>query len=517
MPKSKKEIEAKAAQRLLFKAKLKDLLENSNLFEGQTSETYSTDDLLEILIDANEQELRELSYSTCLISARYLRILTYYSTLLTNEILLTPIVKDITKNPEQVRDRYYKALDMMEQINPKYWIPIMNFYALVFGVCYAMFREIEGETIIQLLPMKFCRSRFLYPNGNPVVEFDMTYFTQGSALATGTSQSSVLPKPGVDILLAQFDEGFKKALNAFLRDNNERWYVLPQEQGIMYAPMDSKSPMFVNVVPDIVLLQEYKEIVKDGDFNDLRQILTNQIPMNKDGDDFLMDINEAKNLHLQLVKMLQNNPSIDVLTHFGDVQLLNTRAGQDTIAHDKLEKIERNIHASAGAPNEIFNSTNNAGLKYGIAYGTSIMKAATDKFVKILENKINSSFAKSGYYFKLNLLPISLYNQTEISTQYLKYAQAGFSKLMPMLAIGVSQLEAEKLLMFERDILELGDLIQTTQQVMQEEAANQATEQAKSADSNPDESGAGRPPSADENKSDKTVANENTPSGNEGV
>ena len=141
-----------------------------------------------------------------------------------------------------------------------------------------------------------------------------------------------------------------------------------------------------------------------------------------------------------------------------------------------------------------FNTSTNLALEKSIGNDTATM---TDLLLQFQDfcNALLEPFNRNPkkLIYQVQLLPTTIYNYTELSKLYKEQTQIGFSKLLPQVALGHSQVSIMATALFENEILALDELFRPPQMSSTISAADQQT---------------GRTKLDDDQKSDKTIANE---------
>ena len=125
---------------------------------------------------------------------------------------------------------------------------------------------------------------------------------------------------------------------------------------------------------------------------------------------------------------------------------------------------------------------------------------------------LNNRFARKGLTFDFQILPITVFNRTEMQQSYFKGAQYGYSKMFAGVAMGIKQRDQLSLMNFENDFLQMSRKMvplqssYTTSGNTIAEEENSAKTNQTSSQSN-DLNKTGRPELPDEQKSEKTQAN----------
>ena len=138
-------------------------------------------------------------------------------------------------------------------------------------------------------------------------------------------------------------------------------------------------------------------------------------------------------------------------------------------------------------------------------------------FMKDLIDKYNKRPKK--YYYRAQILTTTIYNYQDMAKLYKEQMQVGFSKMLPQIAMGQSQSTILANAYFENQLLDLVNVFippmmsstmnsDVLNRVNQQNRDNRAAEKA-AGDSNPE---GGRPEKPDDEKSEKTIQNEESQS-----
>ena len=232
---------------------------------------------------------------------------------------------------------------------------------------------------------------------------------------------------------------------------NGRWMLIPDDLGVVFYYKDIK-PLFASTIKAIEDLNDYKGIEKSLDKQDLNKILVQQIPM-KDGE-LLFTTDEAVEIHKAVVKMLRNNPNVDVLTTFTDAKMLEVQDSKQA-NRDNLEKMERSVYNEAGVSKNLFASDGTTALDYSQKVDMALALDIAKRFETFLTYHTNRKFAEKKVFFEVTILPITHYNREEMFDLYLKGAEYGYSKILAGVASGIKQSNLLNLITLENDYLDL--------------------------------------------------------------
>ena len=117
-------------------------------------------------------------------------------------------------------------------------------------------------------------------------------------------------------------------------------------------------------------------------------------------------------------------------------------------------------------------------------------------------------------YYKVDILPTTVYNYKDLAKQYKELTSIGFSKLLPQVALGQSQSTVLMTAYFENDIMSLNDVF-VAPALSSTMSNNGNNNGGNKKDANPEtlkeqtpsDNVGGRPELPDDQKSDKTIAN----------
>lgn len=409
-----------------------------------TSEAIQT-----MISDGSAEQIIALSEKFVSNSGLYQRILVYFSTFLTNDVLTVPKKVTIkTINQKKYLENYKKAAFFADTtINPKLNFPRITFKILVYGAYYGLFIEkSESEIVFKDLPYKYCRSRFKTHQNINVLEFDISYF------------DTITDKLLKEQAFTDFPKDFKKAYDAFKKDSKLRWYIVPPEIGVVFYYQDQYKPFFVSMIPTIATLNEYRALEKSLDKQELERILVQKIPIDKDGN-FVLSAPEAAELHRGVVNMLKNTQRTDVLTTFAEVEMisLSDKAKTD---RDNLDKNERSVYTEAGVSRLLFAGDSATSVEMSIENDMALILDLSEQYSNWLSFQTNLKYGENNkYYFEASILPISHYNRKDMVDLYLKVAQFGYSKILVSIATGVKQSSFLDLMELENETLKLSELM----------------------------------------------------------
>ena len=468
------------------------------------------------LYDNDYAEMREISKFYFETSGIYSRLCKYMAYMYRYDWMVTPYINEEAaseKDQNTALLEFYKILLYLDNSELKRLFGEIALKVVKNGCYYGYLIPNSKRIIVQELPVNYCRSRFIV-NGHPAVEFNMRYFDV--AFKDATQRMKIL-----NLFPSEFKKGYiaykEGKLPPLAPGDKEGWYLLDTGSTIKFNINGEDAPMFMSVIPAIIDLDEAKDLDKKKMAQELLKIIIQKMPVDKNGD-LIFDVDEAQQLHNNAVNMLKKAIGIDVLTTFADVEVADMGDSRATTATDDLERVERAVYNEAGVSQMQFNTDGN------IALEKSILNDAASLYNLILqfENFINEAIEKYNkkpkkYYYRAQILTTTIYNYQDMAKIYKEQMQVGFSKMLPQIAMGQAQSTILANAYFENELLDLVNVFipPMMSSTMNSDVLNRVNQQNKENRNNGGDSSnsqGGRPEKADDEKSEKTIMNEESKS-----
>ena len=471
------------------------------------------EEVLRAIQNADFDTMREISNFFYKTSGIYNRLCRYMAYLYRYDWMVTPyIVADNLRN-EKVLEVFDKALRYLDNFEVKRFFGEVALKVIRYGCYYGYLIPQADRMVVQELPAKYCRSRYQV-NGRPAVEFNMKFFDD--CFRDTTQKMRML-----NLFPKEFKKGYilykEGKLKADFMGDTAGWYLLDPESCIKFNLNGEDFPAFVSVIPAIIDLDSAQDLDRKRMQQKLLKIIIQKMPLDKNGD-LIFDVDEAREMHNNAVKMLSKGVGLDVLTTFADTEVANMADSSTTASMDELEKVERAIYNEAGVSQMQFNTSGNLALEKSILNDEASMYNLLVQFEGFL-NDLLKPFNKTPkkIFYRAQLLTTTIYNYKEMSKLYKEQMQIGFSKFLPQIALGQSQSSILANAYFENDILDLVNVFipPLMSSTMNAEALNRKDLGGKEgSSSNPqqqkmpgEEKKAGRQEKPDDQKSEKTIAN----------
>ena len=441
---------------------------------------YTPEKIERIITSGSLAEQQALSRNFFYKDGYYKQIIIHYATLLKYAGLLIPnpsLGKKLSTS--HISKRYYNALDYVEKMNLPVFLTDCATRALIDGCYYGVIVQLDKQNFSVLdLPSGYCQTRYKDLNGDDLIEFDVSYF------------NSIVDLTAKEQALASYPKFIRDAYKKWQKQKSSNsWVIIPSDIGICFPFFDGR-PLFLSVIPASLEYDDAIQTERDRDAEEIRKILVQKIPHLQDGR-LLFEPDEAAEMHAGAVGMLKGNKNISVLTTYADVDaVVSKTTGEST--SKTLEQIEKNIYAQAGVSGQIFSSTGSSTLDASIKNDIALMMYLANKFSRFITNSINRIYGNTNITFKYQILPVSIHNMDKFVDQSFKLSSSGYSYLLPVVALGLSQRDIVNLKELENDVLKLGEKLIPLSSSYTQSSDNST----------------GRPKLDDSEKAEKTIKNE---------
>ena len=439
-----------------------------NKISGNSSNFSNKSYVLSQIDNRNAKSLAQISKYYYQTSGIYSRLCRYMAYLYKYDWKVTPYINapeliveddDLENNVKinkNIIKNFNKVLHYLDMFNVKKNLNEIALKVIVNGSYYGFLARDNGKkkVSIQELPTEYCRSRYSI-NSRPVIEFKMSYFD--SEFPNETLRERVLK---------MFPDDFKRGYRLYragkLRSTipgESDWYTLDTDCAFKFNLQDDDCPPFVSVIPEIIDLDTARMLDLAKMEQQLQKLIVQKLPLDKNGDP-LFDNDEAKDIHRNASRMLQNTIGARVLTTFADVAVEDVADSDAAAATDQLERVERAIYNEAGVSQMQFNTDGNIALEKSLLNDEAVMGTLLAKFEDFLDQILipfNTNPAR--IYYKVMLLPTTIYNYKELSKMYKEQMQVGQSKMLGQIALGQSQSAILADAYFENEVLNLVNVL----------------------------------------------------------
>ena len=438
----------------------------------------------------------------------------YFAGLYRYDWYITPYKLEDAAKDEKILAEFSKALDFMDESGVKKLCNEIALKVIINGCYYGYYVETSRGFTFQELPVDYCRSRFKVGN-RPAVEFDPSFFdVMFPNIEMRTRVLKMYPKEFSEAYIA-----YKKQKLSSLNDGTRGWWVLDPDCAFKVNLNNSDYPMLINIIPKIFDLDEAQELDRRKMMQQLLKIIIQKLPLDKNGD-LIFDVDEAKDIHNNTVQMLKRAVGVDVMTTFAEVDTADLADKTTTTTRDELEKVERTVYNEAGVSQNLFNSNSNLALEKASAVDEAHVRDLIFQFNELFSRVLRNKFpGNKKWCLHFNMLETTINNYKELSKMYKEHTQLGFSKMLPQIALGHSQSSIIATAHFENEVLKLQEimippLMSSTlngKDILPGQNGSgsnaQSAQNKQAAQIAGGEKKMGRPEKANDQKSDKTIAN----------
>ena len=463
-----------------------------------------------MIADCNITEMRNISNYYYRTSGIYRTACNYLATLYRYDWYVVPEIYDDKLEEEKVVKEFVRILNYLDNSYIKKTCGDIALKVVQNGLYYGyVVPDSKEGIVIQELPLKYCRSRYNVGN-KPAVEFNMKFFDEQFPDIKYRLKVLQLFPP-------EFSEGYilykQGKLEAdYSTEMYGGWYLLDPKHSVKFSFNNGDTPWFVNAIPAIIDLDAAQEIDRRKQMQRLLKILIQKLPLDKNGD-LIFDVDEAADIHNNMVQMLRNTFGVDVVTTFADVDDIDLSDTTASTATDDLERVERTAYNNMGLASNLFNADGNLALSSSVLVDESSIRSLLFQFGVFFDSMTQKETSnKRKYNFRLYMLETTQHNYKDLSKMYKEQVQIGYSKMLPQIALGHSQSAIINTAHFENEVLHLSEIMippLMSSTMSSEDLLGNKNKDGKNQTQNKSEEGSkgGRPEKDNAQKSDKTLAN----------
>jgi hypothetical protein len=307
------------------------------------------------------ETMREISNFFFKISGIYSRLCKHFANFYRYDWLATPYTPGNKMSKDKVTTLVDSALNYLDNFGAKQFFGETALKVIRNGCYYGYIIHDTEVAQVQELPPKYCRSRFSV-RGKPAVEFNMKFFDD---YYRDVDQRIRVLK----LFPSEFQKGYAAYKEGRLQPDfpgdTSGWYLLDIESTIKFNIGGEDYPIFMSVIPHIIDLDAAQDLDRKKMAQKLLKIIIQKMPIDKNGD-LVFDVDEAQQLHNNVVRMLSKAIGVDVLTTFADVEVADMADRNAAASIDELEKVERTVYNESGTAQNLFNTDGNIALEKSI-------------------------------------------------------------------------------------------------------------------------------------------------------
>lgn len=417
-------------------------------------------------------------------SQGYADVINYYKTMFQYRYVVYPSRKDhtIKNDGSSILEVTNQMLTIINSLNLEGVLPNILETGLFEGYATLFVEGEKDKAVTYMLPNEYSKQFMLSNYGTYTVLFDLVYFdelidelsTERNISAISRQgnknkkeetnrQDSAQQKADVTMeILSYFpkflqatyleyaglDKSGKKIEGTRVSDNS--LVALPIENAAIIPFSPSLAPPKIKVTTAEETYDNMIDIQSKKFKTGLDKILVNKIP-NYEGD-LLISLVEAQQMQTSMSRYLnQGEANVTVLTSIGDVELLEMQ--KEANERSKVVSEAYNSqYESAHINPELFRANTDYALSVSLARDASFVWDILQKVMTFYNLTINELFDFGNYNCRVNLLPITSYNEEEVTTEYRRNAEYGIGKLEAIIANGQRQSDIVDKLLLEDEM-----------------------------------------------------------------
>ena len=488
------------------------------------------DKMIEVTKGTDLKQIRSLSKYFFQTNGVYARAVRYLADIYKYDFLLYPNLDLDLEMTDEFSDKILKKFNVLLehfdnsaiQLMCRKWANTVCIEGCYYGyIC----DDVNDKLVVQDLPVDFCRSRFLY-KGMPLVEFNVQYFDKvTSDLKYREKLLGLFPE--------EFQIGYRKykagKLPAEEQGDEAGWILLDMNRSFKFNFNDEDIPPFLYAIPDIIGLDEVEDLEKEKLLQQIQKILIQKFELDQNGQ-IPFTMKELQQLNQNAVDMVGDAVGVSVLSTVAEVSLEDLATSSGTESQNNLEAAQNSVYNALGISANLFNTDGNLALEKSIIIDEAYIKPLLLQFEQFFNRYLEWKFNKKDLKFRMKMLLTSIFNSSDMSSKYENLTKIGFSRFLPMVALGHTQKEVISMAKLEQQIMQLdaymlppfssntmssdtwSDIKAQQQQILSGGKVTPVGGQADTARSgsvtSDSDGGAGRPQLPDDKKSDKTIANQ---------
>lgn len=431
---------------------------------------------------ANEKELRNASIFLYQTHSRYRNLLHYYACVPRWYYTITPLAF----NPEKVKKetfkkQYQKTCNIIESMGIIRSMREAALIALREGAFYGVIWGGDGNSfILQKLNPDYCQ---------------IVSITDGNVFQFAYDMSKIKEEDLETYYPPQFADMYRT-----YQSGGSQYQVVPPEVGFCIKGDSSipeySIPPFSAVLPSLYSIKNVEDLTETATELSNYKLIAGVLPVDDEGVP-LIDYNTAMQYYAHIAGNVGDRVGVAISPF--ELKSYDFEQSGTTAQIDNVARANENFFASAGTSALLHGATNSTSgvtklaIKTDEAFAFTIMNqcgAAINRFLKTLAGNVK---------FKINFLPVSIFNETEMIEQYKSAMNFGMGKLQYAACIGMAQTDLLGQAYIENEILEF-DTVFTPMQTASTRSADDKSSGRPESDDISDEGEETRDTTANDNK-----------------
>lgn len=451
----------------------------------RTTRTYTRENIETFLESptANEKELRNASIFLYQTHSRYRNLLHYYACVPRWYYTITPLSFSNSEKikKETFKKQYQKVCNLIESMSVIRSMREVALIALREGVYYGVIWGGDGNSfILQKLKPDYCQ---------------IVSITDGNVFQFAYDMSKIEETDLETYYPPQFADMYRSYQNG-----GSQYQLVPPEIGFCIKGDSSipeySIPPFSAVLPSLYSIKDVEDLTETSNEISNYKLLAGVIPVDGEGTP-LIDYTTAMQYYSHIASNVGDRVGVAISPF--ELKSYDFEQSGTTAQIDNVARANENFFASAGTSALLHGATNSTSgvtklavksdesFAFGLMYqcGTAI-----NRFLKTLTGNIK---------FKINFLPVSIFNEADMIDQYKSAMNFGMGKLQYAACIGIAQTDLLGQAYIENEILEF-DTAFTPMQTASTRSAEDAKSGRPESDDISDEGEETRDTTANDNK-----------------
>lgn len=384
---------------------------------------------------ANEKSLRNASKYMYMVSPHYYRLIQYYAGLSLWAYKMLPLNFNPQKiNTKTYQNYYYKAANYLENLNVRHEMQKAASVAFCEGVFYGVSWQTKTSSFIQKLDPDICRL---------------------TSIVDGTWNFAVdMSKINEDEIDTMYPPEFRDMYDNYTKGDKNNYQEVPES--ISYclkmdeANVEYSIPPFASVLPQLYDIENYQDLQESSTVLNNYKILCGEIPRNKDGNPS-MEYTDVMKYYNHLANNLPQQVGAAVLPFPVNDINFEKSGGVDSV--DIVSRAIEQYWQSVGSPATVHGGAKDtsAAIKLAIKNDEALVFLLMEQAQRLINRHLKD--IGSTVKFKIQFLPITVFNQQDVIKTYKEAVAFGVAKSEYAAALGISSFDVQGQTYLEDEIL----------------------------------------------------------------
>lgn len=414
---------------------------NSSSKKSYSYSIYTKENILQWLQTpstvTSEKNLRNASNYMYLSSMQYNRLLNYYAGLYVGAYVISPLGFNAESVKDNFAKQYRKVSRSLELMNIPHILREEILIALRDGAFYGVLLTDNNSAFIQQIDPDYCRITSIC-DGSFLYKVDMTKIANK-----------------LEFYPAEFTEMYRAYL-----ETGDQWQEVPVDVSVCIKAddtlIDYTIPPFAAVMPSLYTIANTESLQETATELKNYKMLAGQIPTDDRGKP-LMDEPMVKKYYAHIANALDESVGL-ALTPF-KFDTINFESKNGTKDVDDLSNAIANFWATAGTSGLLHGRDNDTAgvIRLAIKNDETYVLGMVQQFERVINRYLKTGFSGTTK-FKINILPITVFNKEEYLKYYKEAASFGIGKSLYAAAVGVPQCDIAGLNYIEQNLVPFGEL-----------------------------------------------------------